>query len=205
MCNIAILKNGGTLESVPNQYKTHEMCDKAVDNFTHALKFFSDHYKAQECELNLLIILLLQYYLFLNALRLKNCVNLYLILFPVFIRLKKYVIKLLIIMLMHENLFLIDIRLKKCLIIQFPPECYKTQEMCNKAVNICFFLFDAVPDDVKLKKIVMKQLMIVWQHYNLFGLLQAQCLKSFLILYPLMMIYSLLKTMLVKSLFILMK
>ena len=24
------------------------------------------------------------------------------------------------------------------------PECYKTQEMCNKAVNTCFFLFGSV-------------------------------------------------------------
>ena len=32
MCNKAILKNGGTLESVPDWYKTQEMCNKAVDN-----------------------------------------------------------------------------------------------------------------------------------------------------------------------------
>ena len=32
MCNKAILENGGTLESVPDQYKTRKMCDKAVVN-----------------------------------------------------------------------------------------------------------------------------------------------------------------------------
>ena len=63
--------------------------------------------------------------------------------------------------------------------IQFVPECYKTQEMCDKAVNRCFFVFiyildwckthemcDRVisedpfiaPIDVKLKECVMKVL-----------------------------------------------
>ena len=43
-------------------------------------------------------------------------------------------------------MFLTDIRLKMCdeaiddysPTIQFVPECYKTQEMCNKAINIFF-------------------------------------------------------------------
>ena len=39
MCNEAILENGGTLESVSNRYKTQGMCDKAVDNHAHVLKF----------------------------------------------------------------------------------------------------------------------------------------------------------------------
>ena len=30
--------------------------------------------------------------------------------------------------------------------IPFVPEYYKTQEMCDKAVNTCFFLFESVPD-----------------------------------------------------------
>ena len=42
MCHKAILENGGTLESFPYQYKTHEMCDKVVDNYAYALKFVSD-------------------------------------------------------------------------------------------------------------------------------------------------------------------
>ena len=30
--------------------------------------------------------------------------------------------------------------------IQFVPECYKTQEMCDKAVNRCYFTLIYVPD-----------------------------------------------------------
>ena len=42
MCNEAILENGGTLEPAPNRYKTKEMCNKAVDNYAHALEFVPD-------------------------------------------------------------------------------------------------------------------------------------------------------------------
>ena len=31
MCNRAVLENGGTKESVPYQYKTQEMCIRAVN------------------------------------------------------------------------------------------------------------------------------------------------------------------------------
>ena len=37
MCDKAILENGETLQPVPGQYKTQEMCDKAVDNYARAL------------------------------------------------------------------------------------------------------------------------------------------------------------------------
>ena len=48
---------------------------------------------------------------------------------------------------MHENFFLNTIRLKKVCdkavdthpaTIKYVPECYKTQEMCNKAVHRFF-------------------------------------------------------------------
>ena len=29
---------------------------------------------------------------------------------------------------------------------RFVPECFMTQEMCNKAVNRCFCVFDYIPD-----------------------------------------------------------
>ena len=69
--------------------------------------------------------------------------------------------------------------------IKLVPECFMTQEMCNKAVNRCFFVFDSIPDqdkiqevcdrivsedslfiaygliNIKLKKCVMKLLMIL--------------------------------------------
>ena len=37
--------------------------------------------------------------------------------------------------------------------IKFVPECFKTQEMCNKAVNRCFFVFNSIPDQQKTQKI----------------------------------------------------
>ena len=39
MCAKAILENNGTLKSVPDCYKYQEMCNKAVDNYPHALEF----------------------------------------------------------------------------------------------------------------------------------------------------------------------
>ena len=42
MCNKAILKNGGTLQSVLDPYKSQEVCNKAVDNYSYALKFVPD-------------------------------------------------------------------------------------------------------------------------------------------------------------------
>ena len=41
MYDKAILENGGTLKSVPNCYKNHEMCNKAADSYSHALEFVS--------------------------------------------------------------------------------------------------------------------------------------------------------------------
>ena len=38
MCDKAILENGGTLKSAPDCYKIEEMCNKAVDNYSHALE-----------------------------------------------------------------------------------------------------------------------------------------------------------------------
>ena len=43
MCNKVILKNGGMLESNPDQFKSQEMCDKAADNYIHALEFVRDY------------------------------------------------------------------------------------------------------------------------------------------------------------------
>ena len=33
---------------VPDQYKTHKMCDKSVANYAHALEFIPDCHKTQE-------------------------------------------------------------------------------------------------------------------------------------------------------------
>ena len=43
-----ILENGGTLKSVLDCYKNHNMCNKAVDNYPHALEFVPECYKTQK-------------------------------------------------------------------------------------------------------------------------------------------------------------
>ena len=42
-----ILKNDGTLKSVSDCHKNLKMCNKAVDNFSHALEFVPDCYMIQ--------------------------------------------------------------------------------------------------------------------------------------------------------------
>ena len=48
MCDKAIPENGGTLKSVPDCYKNHEMCNKAVENYPNALELVTECYKTQE-------------------------------------------------------------------------------------------------------------------------------------------------------------
>ena len=56
MCDKAILEFGRTLKSVPNRllqivpdcYKNQEMCNKAVDNYPHALQFVPECYETQK-------------------------------------------------------------------------------------------------------------------------------------------------------------
>ena len=42
MCDKAIVENGGTLKSVPDCNKNQEMCNKAVNNYPHALEYFPE-------------------------------------------------------------------------------------------------------------------------------------------------------------------
>ena len=44
----ATLKDCGTLGFVPNQCKTQEMCNNAVDNYIHALEFAPNWYTTQK-------------------------------------------------------------------------------------------------------------------------------------------------------------
>ena len=44
----ATIENDKTLQFVRDQYKTQKMCDKAVDNYAHALEFAPDYYKTQK-------------------------------------------------------------------------------------------------------------------------------------------------------------
>ena len=59
MCDRAILENAGTLKSVPDPYKTQEMCHKDIDNYPHALEFVSEYYKTPTISITKLLILIL--------------------------------------------------------------------------------------------------------------------------------------------------
>ena len=48
---------------------------------------------------------------------------------------------------MIQLLVLIPLQLK------YVPECYKTQEMCNKTALRCFFVLDSISDKYKTKEI----------------------------------------------------
>ena len=72
MCNKAILENDGILESLPDWYKTQKMCDKDVGNYAHVLEFAPNCYKTKTCVIKPSMLILLQYNLFLIALRLKK-------------------------------------------------------------------------------------------------------------------------------------
>ena len=47
MCDKAILENDGTLTFVPNCSKNEQLCHKAVDNYPHALEFTPESYKTK--------------------------------------------------------------------------------------------------------------------------------------------------------------
>ena len=82
MCDKAIVNYFHPLEFVPDCYKTRNMSDKAVDTYPSAMQFASDGYKTQEmCN--------------------KPFAFLYLILFPVNVKLKKCAIKLLILAVLY--------------------------------------------------------------------------------------------------------
>ena len=48
MCDKAIIENGGTLKSVPDCYENQEMCSKAVDNYPYALEFVPECYRTHK-------------------------------------------------------------------------------------------------------------------------------------------------------------
>ena len=48
MCDKAILEYDGTLESLLDFYQNQQMCDKAIDNHPHALRFVPDCYMTQK-------------------------------------------------------------------------------------------------------------------------------------------------------------
>ena len=80
-------------------------------------------------------------------------------------------IKLSILILLQHNLFLNAIRLKKCVtklltnvflyfFIRYVPDQYKTQQMCDKAVDDCLAALKFVPDwfvTSKMVKILLRR------------------------------------------------
>ena len=46
--------------NITDCYKNQEMCNKAVDNYHHALEFVPKCYKTQKCVIKLLVLILLQ-------------------------------------------------------------------------------------------------------------------------------------------------
>ena len=56
MFDKAILENGGTLKSVPDCYKNQEMCNKAVDNYPHALELVLE-IRLKKCVIKLSVLI----------------------------------------------------------------------------------------------------------------------------------------------------
>ena len=151
MCDKVILKNSGTLMFVPDCYKYQKMGNKAVDNYAHALDFVPDCYKTEKCAIKPSILIMhLQYNLFLKAIILKKCV-----------------LKLLIPVLLYLILSRINIRLKKKenfdkvvsknpFMVKYCLDRYNTQEMCDKTVDSFLPTLKFVPDWFVISNIIKK-------------------------------------------------
>ena len=139
MCNKAILENGGTLESVPDCYKNQEMCNKAVDNYPYTSKFVPNCYKTQKRVIMLSILILLQYNLFLNVIRLKKCV------IKQFIDVYFFVFDSIPDQYKTQEICDIVISLYPFLIV-YCPDKNKTQKMCDEAVDDCLAALKLILD-----------------------------------------------------------
>ena len=94
----AFLENGRILKSVPDSYKNQQLCEKSVEKYPHSLEFAPECCKTQKCMVKMLMLILLQCKVFLNAIKLiarviKEFVDvyLYLFLFLINMKLKSYV------------------------------------------------------------------------------------------------------------------
>ena len=121
MCDKMILENGGMLKFITDCYKNHKMCNKAVYNYSYVLEFVPCCYNTQKIIIKLSLFILIQCNLFLNPIRLKSVIKLfmlvffflYLMLFLINKRLKKYAIKLFLKNVLCQNITLIDTRISK--------------------------------------------------------------------------------------------
>ena len=138
MCDKAIL-------NVTDCYKNQEMCNKAVDNYPHALEFVSECYMTQKmCDKAVstypsTMKIVPEYF--------KNCV-----------------INQLIDAFLYLILFLINIKFSKCnsiisedpFSIRYVCDQYKTPQMCDKALDDCLAALKFVPDWFVTSKIIEK-------------------------------------------------
>ena len=73
MCDKVILESGGVLRFVPDWYKNKKICNKDVDNYALALELVPDCYNSKKkCVTKLFILILLQYNTFLIDISLKK-------------------------------------------------------------------------------------------------------------------------------------
>ena len=115
-----ILENGGMLKFITDCYKNHKMCNKAVYNYSYVLEFVPCCYNTQKIIIKLSLFILIQCNLFLNPIRLKSVIKLFMLVFFLYLmlflinkRLKKYAIKLFLKNVLCQNITLIDTRISK--------------------------------------------------------------------------------------------
>ena len=145
MCDKAILENCGTLKSVSDCCKNQEVCNKAVDNYRHALEFALPECYAirlEKCVIKLLILQFVPkcYKTQEMCYKAANGCLLYLIIFPINVKLKKYV----------NSCFFISFLIVYC------PDRFKTQKMCDEAVNDDLSPLEFIPDWFVTSRMIKK-------------------------------------------------
>ena len=56
MCDKAVNRCFFVTDSIPNQYKTQEMCDRIIYENPFSIRYFSDQYGLKKCVMRLLMI-----------------------------------------------------------------------------------------------------------------------------------------------------
>ena len=133
------------------------MCDKAVENNTHALEFVSKCYKADKSVIKLLMLILLQLNMFLIDSRLKKCVIKSLISILLCLTFRQYKTLEMCDKIISDDPF----RLKHC------HDKYKTQEMCNKAVDDFLLALKFVPGWFVTSKMIKNLLNALYADHNI--------------------------------------
>ena len=75
MCNKAVDNYPHALEFVPECYKTQKMCDKAVNTYPSTIKFVPECFMTQKCVMTQSIDVILYLTIFLINIKLKKCVT----------------------------------------------------------------------------------------------------------------------------------